>query len=250
MKAIDYHIRGIIETFEQLSKGRFLLYFIPGILVTLIYAYFIWRAQEADQFFEIESKYDWLNYIFGSIDEGVSIFIDLYRALLEQVYIFVVLTVLAPVNTLLGEKLDQRISGKESKGGFIRFINDFIRMIFVVIIALFLELIFIAIYWVISSLFGFPELINTIFYFVIAAFFFGFAFYDFALERYAKGVFSSLGFAFSHALGMIVLGSLFLGIYAIPWVGILLSPVLTIMISTVAYLYYTKQHPKTNTSHS
>lgn len=250
MKAIEYHINGIIETFEQLSKGRFLLYFIPGILVTFIYAYILWRAQEVDQIFEVESKYDWLNLIFGTIEDGVNIFVDLYRLLLEQIYIFVVLTILAPVNTLLGEKLDEQISGKESKGGVIRFINDLIRMIFVVILALLLELLFISLYWIISSLLGFPEIVNTIFYFLIAAFFFGFAFYDFALERYSKGVFSSLSFAFSHLLGMIVLGSIFLGIYSIPWVGILLAPVLSIMISTVAYLYYIKQHPKTNTSPS
>jgi CysZ protein len=244
MKAINYHIKGIIETFEQLSKGRYLLYFIPSILVTFIYAYFIWRAQEADQFFEIESKSDWANFIFRALDNGVSFFVDIYRMLLEQIYIFVALTLLSPVNTLLGEKLDERISGKKTKGGVIRFINDLVRMIFVVVIALFFELIFITFYLLIASILGFPEIMNSIFYFVIAAFFFGFAFYDFALERYAKGVFSSLGFAFSHPLGMIVLGSIFLAIYAIPWAGILLAPVLCIMISTVAYLYYTKQHPK------
>jgi CysZ protein len=80
-------------------------------------------------------------------------------------------------------------------------------------------------------------------YYCIASFFFGFAFYDFALERYEKNVISSLGFAFSAPLGMIILGAIFKFIYNIPYVGIPLAPVLVVMISTVAYAYYIKRLP-------
>ena len=83
-------------------------------------------------------------------------------------------------------------------------------------------------------------------YHIIAAFFFGFSFYDFALERYQEGVGSSLYFAFEKPIAMILTGTIFLLIYKIPYVGIPIAPVLAIMVSTVVYLYDQKKLPIDN----
>ncbi|MGB0915662.1 MAG: hypothetical protein ACPGVI_06290, partial [Crocinitomicaceae bacterium] len=104
----------------------------------------------------------------------------------------------------------------------------------------FLEFAFMGIYWIISWFIGF-EILDNIVYFCIAAFFFGFSFYDFALERYEAGVFSSLGFAFSKPLTMILTGGVFLAIYNIPIIGIPAAPVITLMVSTMVYLYISKK---------
>ena len=77
------------------------------------------------------------------------------------------------------------------------------------------------------------DAIDAVVYHVIAAFFFGFSFYDFGLERYQKGVGTSLYYAFEYPLSMILTGSIFLLIYEIPYIGIPLAPVLTVMVSTV-----------------
>lgn len=236
MKAINYHIKGIITSLEQLFKGKYLIYFLPGLILTGLFLYFRSRFTEID----VSTGYSWL----GWFDSGISKALSIVDFLFEQLYIFIVLTVLSPFFTALGEKYDRELTGKVTEGGILRFINDMIRMIFVVILSLFLELIFLVIYWLISKIFGFSDMTNTIVYFSIASFFFGFAFYDFALERYEKGVFSSLGFAFSAPIGMIIIGAIFQGIYLIPYVGIPVAPVLVVMISTVAYAYYIKQLPK------
>ncbi len=243
MKAINYHIKGILTTAIELLKGKYWIYFVPGLLLTGLFWYFRSRTIEIDEAIDLSSKYSWLNWAGSVVDSGISKVFGVFDFLLEQLYIFVVLTLLSPFFTALGEKFDKDLTGKKTEGGILRFINDMIRMVYIVFISLLLELLFVVAYWIISKIFGFPDIVNTVMYFSIAAFFFGFAFYDFALERYEKNVLSSLGFAFSAPLGMIILGAIFKGIYAIPIVGIPLAPVLVVMISTVAYAYYIKRLP-------
>ena len=240
MKAINYHIRGIITSLEHLFKGKYLIYFVPGLILTGIFLYFAGSFSEIDESVDLSSKY----WLLSWFDSFFSWLLGAADVVTEQLYIFLVLTALSPFFTALGEKFDKDLTGKITEGGVLRFINDLIRMIFVVIVALLLQLIFMGIYWVLSKMFGFSEIVNEVVSYCISGFFFGFTFYDFALERYEKGVFSSLGFAFSAPLGMIIIGAIFKGIYAIPYIGIPLAPVLVVMISTVAYAYYKKYLPK------
>lgn len=242
MKTINYHIKSITHTFEELFKGNFLLFFIPGAVLTVVYFWLTYQASAITSAATLASDNSWFDWILGYVNSGVKGVFSVFGLITEQLYIFLVLTVLSPFNTYLGEKLDAKYTGQKFEGGLIRFVNDFIRMIFVVILALVLEFLFIGLYWILSWFIGFEPL-DSIMYFCITAFFFGFSFYDFALERYEAGVFSSLGFAFSKPLTMILTGSIFLAIYNIPIVGIPLAPVITLMVSTLVYLYITKKIP-------
>ena len=199
-----------------------------------------WYSEAKLSSAEWSSGYSWL----GWLDSTVSWLLDVAESLNEQLYIFLVLTALSPFFTALGEKFDKELTGKETEGGVLRFINDLLRMIFIVIVSLILQGVFLFLYWIVDKIFGFPEMVDEVVKYCIIGFFFGFTFYDFALERYEKGVGASLAFAFSAPLGMIIIGVIFKAIYAIPYVGIPFAPVLVVMISTVAYAYYTKQLPK------
>ncbi len=240
MKAINYHIRGIITTFEYLFKGKYLLFFIPGLILTGLFMIYGSTFKEIDESVDISGGYSWLSWL----DTGFSGVLSFLDSALESLYIFLVLTALSPFFTALGEKFDKELTGYEVEGGILRFINDFLRMIWIVIVSLFLQGVFLFFYWMIDALFGFPEVVDKVIKYCIIGFFFGFTFYDFALERYAKGVGASLAFAFQAPLGMIIIGVIFNAIYAIPYIGIPLAPVLVVMISTVAYAYYNKQLPK------
>jgi CysZ protein len=246
MNTFQYHIKGIVATFEQLSKGRFLIFFIPGVVITLIYFLFHYYTTSAKESMMLSSDYSWIDWTYGYINSGVQAVFSVFDLILEQVYVFIILTILSPFNTVLGERLDTRYTGTKFESGVIRFINDIIRMIFVVIIALILEITCIFCYWVLSWFIDLGP-INDVVYFIIIAFFYGFAFYDFALERYEINVMRSLGFAMSKPLAMILTGSIFVGIYSIPVVGIPIAPVVSLMVSTIVYLYLTKKLPLDNT---
>lgn len=246
MNTFQYHIKGIVGTLEQLFKGRFLVFFIPGAVITLVYFLFSSYTTSAKDAMMLASDYSWIDWTFGYINSGVRGVFNVFDLIMEQVYIFVVITLLSPFNTLLGERLDTSYTGKNFESGIIRFINDIIRMVFVVILALLLEFTFIFFYWILSWVIDLGPL-NDIFYFIIIAFFYGFAFYDFALERYEINVMRSLGFAFSKPLTMILTGAIFVGLYSIPLIGIPIAPVITLMVSTIVYLYLTKKIPLDNT---
>lgn len=243
MKAITYHYHAISITLKELFKGNYLYYFIPGGVITLIYWYMKYSVSSYEEAIDLSTGYSWLDWGTSFVESGVESAFSLFDLIFEQIYIFVVLTLLSPFNTSLGEKLDTQYTGQKFSASIIRFINDFIRMIFVVLLAIFLELSFMLIYWVISWMFGL-DAIDPIAYHLIAAFFFGFSFYDFSLERYEQGVFSSLYHAFANPLSMVITGSVFLLIYKIPVIGIPLAPVLAVMISTIVYLYLEGKLPK------
>ena len=247
MNTFQYHIKGIVATFEQLSKGRFLVFFIPGAVITLIYFLFQYYTASVKESMMLSSDYSWIDWTYGYINSGMEAVFSVFDLILEQVYIFIILTLLSPFNTILGERLDTRYTGTKFESGVIRFINDIIRMVFVVTIALIMEIACLLCYWVLSWFIDLGP-INDLVYFIIIAFFYGFAFYDFALERYEINVIGSLGFAMSNPLAMIFTGSIFVGIYSIPLIGIPIAPVIAIMVSTIVYLYLTKRLPVDNTN--
>jgi CysZ protein len=118
--------------------------------------------------------------------------------------------------------------------------GDILRMIAVVSIALTLELILSGVWWLITGITGIHFLDGAV-YFIIAAFFYGFSFYDYSLERYKIGITGSMNYAFSNALNMFLTGSIFLLLYNIPLVGVIIAPVLTTMLSTIVYLNHKSQ---------
>jgi CysZ protein len=124
-------------------------------------------------------------------------------------------------------------------------------MIVIVFIAIILQLFFFLIYFIFSSILGL-SFFDEIAYFIISSFFYGFAFFDYSLERDKIGVFGSLGFAFSNMLLVSLTGAFFLLLYKtgsffvgsfsfsflsiIPNLGIIAAPVLTTILATYVYI--------------
>lgn len=229
---INYHLGAFKLVFEELKAGNFLLFFLPGVVASVFFLSIYSLTAETT------SLFDFLEYIplIGSyLSGGVSKTFGLIMFLMLQIYIFFLLTILSPFNTVLSEKLDAKLTGKEYVFDFGQVMLDLLRMIFVVFIALFLEYFTMVIYWILSWILHL-DFLDTIAYILISAFYFGFSFYDYSLERHKQGVFTSLGFAFKN-MGIVTLtGLCFLLLFYFPYVGVILAPVITTMIATVVYL--------------
>jgi CysZ protein len=243
MNSIKYHIDALKITFQELFKGNYLIFFIPGAVLTVIYLLFSYHTSLVAETFLMQTDDSWTGWAKGILNSGVESIFDFFGFMVDQIYIFAVITLLSPFSTVLSERLDTKLTGTKYNSSIARFINDIIRMVFVVMIAVTLEISFLVFYYIISLIFGLA-VIDGIMFFVITAFFYGMAFYDFALERDQAGVFGTLGFAFSKPISMILTGSIFLIIYSIPLIGVPISPVITVMVSTIVYLYITKKIPK------
>ncbi|MCH2225525.1 MAG: hypothetical protein MK066_12210 [Crocinitomicaceae bacterium] len=247
MKAITYHIKGVVKSFEELFKGNYLIYLLPGLIITLIFGLFFYEISVLDDATAIGGDEGWIQKGLSYVGGFFGWILSWFDFIIEYIYIFIVITVLSPFNAALASNFDRDLTGFNAEGGFGKFMNDIIRMIFVVILMVVMENLLSFIVWCCSWFVPGEDIWKAPIKLIITAFFFGLSFYDFALERRGKGVFSTIGYAFTYPLGMIITGLIFLGIYNIPWIGIPLSPVIAVMVSTVAYLYYEKQLPKKST---
>jgi len=243
---VDYHIQALKDTFSLISKGKFLIYFLPGIIATILF--FLFNSLITSVF---GSGSD-VNETAGWFSTAVTKVGSVFEFISTQFYIFLVITIFSPFNTILSEKVDAHLTGQKFEFSIIRIINDLIRMIFIVMIALFFEFLFIGIWWIFCWIIGLNDtFIFSAISFVIGAFFFGFSFYDHSLERYQISVGSSMKFAFSNIPMVLATGIIFKTLYyfpffgTIPYIGIAIAPVLTTMISTIVYIQYRKLY-KTN----
>lgn len=248
MKAIQLHITGITKTFQDIGKGNYLQFFVPGIVVAILFwqvFIFLGTVESSVSFLEdipfIGSILDWI--LGGAF--------TIIKFIVTQFFIFFVLTLLSPFNTFLSEKVAFDVTGTKYKFTLEGLILDLIRMIFIVFIAVILQLFCFLIYFIFSSILGLGFL-DEIAYFLISSFFYGFAFFDYSLERDKIGVFGSLGFAFSNMLLVSLTGSFFLLLYKIgsffvgsfsfsffsiiPNLGIIAAPVLTTILATHVYI--------------
>ncbi len=249
MKALNWHIEAIKIVVDHFNKRSFWLYFIPGFIVLVLFLLF---SGVIHLFFNLgKSEADgWIAYLFmgwkkiGSVLQYIS----------SQIFIFSVITLLSPFNTLLSEKLDCHLTGQKFNFTLSRILSDFFRMLGIVAIAILLEMVMFFIWWLISKIIGISHTFPyQIIQFIIGAFFFGFSFYDHSLERYNISIKGSLNFAFNNPLIVVITGVCFKILYYFPYlwstptIGIVLAPVLTTMISTVVYLFYCgKLIPKSN----
>ncbi len=225
MKTIGHHFAALQWALQQFARGKFLLYFIPGLLIALGFWYL---ESWAHGFVGEGQNGSWWNKIMsgtGSVLEFI----------FKQIAVFFILTILSPVNTFLSEGVDKELTGKTVGFDFIRLISELLRMILIVTIALFLEFLFMGVWWLFAWIFNIGFLNSTVF-FLSASFFYGFSFYDYSLERYEIGLGGSFRFAKRYFFPTLVTGVFFMGMYYIPVVGVAIAPVVATVVSTHVFL--------------
>ena len=236
MKAVSRHIYAVTKVVEFWMKGEFLLFLIPYAVIGLIFGYFIYDIDASAAESAIKAKEGWFASIVSGIASSALSFLSFF---LKQITAFLLLTLLSPVASILSEKLDNRLTGQTFDGGLARIITDVLRAVGIVIVTLILQLVFMLVWFLISKLLFFIpgiEVISSIVYFMIPAFFFGLSFYDFSLERYQFSVGQSWTYASRNKLHMVITGGLFSLILMIPIVGLIIAPVFLTMVSTIVFL--------------
>lgn len=243
VQAFKHHWIGIEQVTKALLKGKFLWFFVPGLIVGLIYFYFQWQAQRVQE--TITSVTDAVPIVGSAITWMADGVFSIFNLITSEFYKFVILVILSPVNCILSEKFDSYLTGTEYKFDFVRLFNDFLRMILIVISALFMEYVFLGIWWLFSLVI--PDFIGETVFFLIASFFVGFSFYDYSMERYGLNFFKSWGMGFSKMSYMLITGGIFTLMIKIPVAGIIVAPVLIAMLSTATYILLNKKSEPTPT---
>lgn len=232
MKFITDHFSAIYRSFVLLTHGKYLVYFLPGIVLAIAYFFYIQSLNSVNEYISVVS---YIPYIGESLKSGVDIFFGWIEGLSLFIFQFILITLLSPFHTILSQRLDREETGSNFQNSWSKIINDIVRTIGVAILGglmyLFIKFIWLMLAYICGL--GFLTPYMTI---VFIAFFTGFNSYDFSLERYDYSVAQSWGYAFSHPFHMISTGLIFTGFLAIPHVGIVLAPVFLTMVGTLSFL--------------
>ncbi len=224
LQTLQAYSSGFIYVLNQFAKGKYVLFFLPGLIVSLFFGFILFIT-------------DSISNLDVFIISETSKFLGL---IITQIYIFFILTLLAPFNTALSEKFEKDYQGKEYIFKLDKFFKDLIRMIVLSFVLILIEFTLLGIIWMVTKLFNIPYL-NELTFLVISSLFIGYSFFDPSLERHRYGISKSLQFFQSHLFTILIAGLFFQLIFHLPYLGILISPVITTLLATYVFLNLKKQ---------
>lgn len=238
MQAFNDHLSAFRLAFQHLGQGKYWLYLIPSLIVGFLFAglYGILSFLTS-----LADTTDSVPLVGTYLASGITSAIRLTDVITTEIYKFFILTLLSPISCLLSEKVDNEVTGASFSGGIVRIMTDVLRAFVIVIVALFLNLVFMGIWWFFAKITGF-HLLDEVVYFLIAAFFIGFSFYDYSLERYGIGTFGSWQFGFKNASYILFTGAIFSLLFSIPVIGIISAPFIMTIVSTIVYVNMNKSN--------
>lgn len=232
MRAIQLHIFAIGQMLNAFRQGRYWRFFLPSLGISIVFWVLFGLLSLLGTVFSVLGG----SPLIGDyLQVGVEGFFGLFTFLFDQLMVFIILTVLSPMNGFLSEKIEREDSKTAVEFDWSMLANSLLRAIFLVILLLIMEFAVIFVYWLISLFIDSPRL-DALAYFLIAAFFYGFSFYDYNLERHREDVFSSIDFSFKHIASVLLTGTIFSVLLSIPYLGVIIAPVVATMLSTWVYI--------------
>lgn len=232
MKAINNHIYAIKRALELLTKKRFLSFFIPGIIIVIPFYLFTFLVETIADFFGLVTYTPWIGNYLGTAFDTVFNWVN---SLSIYMYQFTIITILSPFHTLLSQRVETHETGVLFESNWSKFFNDLIRTLGVIIFGGLLYLGLMLAWYFVAWIFGLAFLSPYV-SLILVAFFTGFNSYDYALERHNIKVKESWKFAFNNPLHMLLTGLIFTALLFIPFIGVIIAPVLLTMVGTINYL--------------
>jgi CysZ protein len=156
------------------------------------------------------------------------IFFLLYATILK----YIILILLSPVLAILSERTDEIITGKKYKFNLIQLIKDAFRGSLIAIRNMFLQL---ALILCCFGLMTIPLIgwLTPLFLVIINYYFYGFGMIDYTNERYRLSVSESFSFIRRNKGLAIGNGFVFAVLFAIPFAGIVIAPIIAVIAATI-----------------
>lgn len=233
MNVLRDHLQNLLTSFKLLGQGKFLVYFIPGILVSFFFFLLVSIFHFIFGLLDYAGEIPWIG---SSLRTGVAAMDTWSEVALIYILQFVILTLLSPFNTLLSEKLENEITGSTFNSGWSQIVKDIIRMMGILLIGLLVDVV-LYILWdlTIANIFN-VDSITPFYLLLINSFWFGFAFYDFSMERHKISSKDSYGYALKHFGYMILTGVIFTFLLRLPYLGVAIGSVLMTMVATLNFI--------------
>lgn len=236
--AISYYGKAI----QFIFKYRLGWYFLIPLILTLLLFFASMGISErftdyTDQWLDAKLKFDETAWYFKLLNTLVFSFIWLiFKVLFFLIFAyfagFIILIILSPVLSHLSERVEEILTGHEYPFDLSQMLKDVLRGISLAIRNLFKEIGFMLLFF----LLGFIPLVGLLVpvgLFFISAYYYGFSFMDYAIERKSLSVKASVREVSLNKGTAIGNGFVFALILMIPFIGSVFSSFVAV-ISTVA----------------
>jgi CysZ protein len=236
------------------KHGLWVWFLYPAVLVVLLRLTGTWSIYELSAAFvakiaskltpDLHSGYTWLDWmiraLLGFVHWIVSYIIGIYlMAFFLKILKYIVLVFCSPMMAILSQKTDTIVTGKKYPFEFKQFIRNSLRGILVVFRNISLELLIL----IAASLFAFIPVIGWFIailsipvIYIFNWYFLGFNMMDYTCERKEWKISAGATFIRKRKGIAIANGLIFGLILFIPYVGIVIAPVLSSVAATLAML--------------
>ncbi len=221
--------RVVQQLFMVLRSSSTYKYLIPGAFVTLVYASFLWGSgiSELTEEGNPESL-SWSSKLVYWLSSSALWFSTL-------LFEFLVITLFSPFMAALSEHVDTSTTGRAYSFSFSRFLRDLARTLGILITG-FIFSSLVMLIWNLFAWIGDFKVITPYIIFIIKAFFIGFNYVDYSLERDGIAVRKSWQYALRRWIFMLLIGGVFSLLFSVPILGVLLAPFAATILATTVYI--------------
>lgn len=153
---------------------------------------------------------------------------------------YIILITMSPILSLLADKADSEISGEKMKYGFMAFLHDVLRAIILAIRNFILQMVLTLILFFLSFV-PMMGLITPILMFIVTAYFYGFSFVDYIVERQKRSLKDGIYYINKHLGVVFAIGIPFTLALAIPVIKVFVCGYLAMLSIIVATLVLTQK---------
>lgn len=183
----------------------------------------------------------------GTFKSGLMLFI---KILMRIGYFFafaffggyIIVAVMSPVFSWISERTEKALGGDQTPFSFVQLIKDVARGLMIVFRNVFLELVIGLILFLLSFI-PLVGMVTPVIMFFVTSYFYGFSFFDYAIERKRMNVSDSVKYMRSNKGMVMGNGFLFALSLLIPFCGVLISgfvAIVSVVAGTITVVEYSK----------
>jgi len=228
----------ILRTGDTLRSGKYNAYLLPGFILTVILSPLFLFGSLFNNFTLLFENVPVLGWIFLVINGILS-------SLAQATHSFLILTILSPVYSYLSERLESDSTNNQYRFNVRDLFKNMLRTLRILVFMILTEVLLSGVVLFLFNSIGMGFL-GIIALCLIQSFFFGWAFFDYSLERNAYNFKKTQSFVSSHWVSCILVGLIFQVISKIPYLGLALGAVLATILATYLYIELTHTPHKTH----
>jgi CysZ protein len=237
-------IKSYIDALSFVFNKGLWIYFLYPLLLTVVMFYLSFSlagilSSELEQwlknFLGLNGETDgWLSYLTGFLSFFLAIALKIVFFFVYSTFSkYIILILMSPAMALLSERTEEILTGRKYKFNAAQFLNDVLRGIVIALRNMFIEFSFIFLCLFVACI-PFIGWLTPVFLAVVSFYYYGFSMIDYCSERKRLSIRQSVSYIRSNKGLAMGNGFIFSFLFNIPFVGVIVAPVLASVAASIA----------------